>query len=324
MTEIALRAPAKLNLGLEIVGRRADGYHEIATILQTVSRFDHLRLSAAPDVRLTVPDSALRGDHNLVIRALELLRQRGEIATGAHAQLDKAIPVAAGLGGASSDAAAALRAGQRLWGTTFSETDLAEFALALGTDVPFFLRGGTALATGRGELLDPLPALRPTSFVVVVPKITIVRKTASLYRALMATDFSSGDEVRSHAETLRAGQPLRADLLGNAFVRPLYALYPELKRIAAAMLRAGAPFVALSGAGPSHYTAVEDDREAVGLEGRLRQSFCGIASVFVCSPVMARSPFTASPKPSAWCDTFRRTSVRPRQSSISNSVDARL
>jgi 4-diphosphocytidyl-2-C-methyl-D-erythritol kinase len=290
VNEIAVCAPAKLNLGLEILGRRSDGYHEIATILQTVSRFDHLRLTAAPAVRLAVADDALRGEDNLVLRALNLLRRHGGVTTGAQADLVKSIPVAAGLGGASSDAASALIAGQRLWGTAFSETTLAALALELGTDVPFFLRGGTSVATGRGEVLEPLPPISPTWFVIVVPRITIERKTASLYRALTMADFSDGEIVRSLADRLRDGQPLATDRLGNAFVRPLYALHPNLRQVPITMTDAGAPFAALSGAGLSHYTAVDDEQEAARLVDHLSAAFGAAASVFTCVPVAGSVP----------------------------------
>ena len=295
VNNIALRAPAKLNLGLEIVGRRLDGYHDIVTIFQAVSRFDDLCLSPAAAVRLRVSDPALSGGDNLVVRALELLRERASVASGAEAHLEKTIPVAAGLGGASSDAAAALLAGQRLWRTTFSDAELAKLAGMLGADVPFFLRGGTALATGRGERLTPLPTPRPIQFIVVVPNLMIPQKTASLYRALTTADFSNGEAVRAQADALRAGRPLSAELLGNAFLRPLCALYPALIDISAEMTRAGAPFVALSGAGPSHYTAVADEAEAARIDRRLSDSLATVASVFTCSPVESGSAFSTAP-----------------------------
>lgn len=276
-----MAAPAKLNLGLEILGPRPDGYHEIVTIFQAIDLIDHVTLRPADDLALTrslpgVPDEA-----NLALLALRCLRQQTGQARGGHLTIAKAIPMAAGLGGASSDAAATLLAATALWDLD-PAPDLQRLAADLGSDVPFFLQGGTALASGRGEVLAALPA--PTVWAVVVsPQITIPRKTATLYQSLLMQDFSTGDLVRDQAQRLSEGFPLDPRLLGNAFARPLYALRPELAKIPARMRASGASEVALSGAGPSHYALFAEPGAAQACGDRLATEFRDEAQVNVAT-----------------------------------------
>ena len=173
-----LSAPAKVNLTFEALGRRADGYHEVRTVLHAVSLADEIAFAPADDLSLAVepPEagafssaaSAPTGDDNLVLRAARLLRREAGVKTGAAIRLRKRIPVAAGLGGGSSDAAAALRGLRRLWGLDLDADALRELAAQLGSDVPFFVTGGAALAEGRGERLTPLPPAQG-GMVVMAP-----------------------------------------------------------------------------------------------------------------------------------------------------------
>ena len=150
---------AKINLTLEILGKRADGFHEVRTVMQTVGLADRLEVSAAADLSFTCSDPALATPDNLVYRAARLLQAEYAVRTGAALRLEKRIPVAAGLGGGSSDAAATIVALNRLWNLQLSLTEQRRLAARLGSDVPFILTGGTALATGRGERITPLPPL---------------------------------------------------------------------------------------------------------------------------------------------------------------------
>jgi 4-diphosphocytidyl-2-C-methyl-D-erythritol kinase len=157
--------------------------------------------------------------------------------------------------------------------------------MGLGSDVPFFLRGGTALATGRGERLEPLPTPGGVWFVVVSPNVTIPRKTATLYAALGPRDFSGGAATRELARRLREGKGLDPGLLVNAFGRALVEMRPEVAAVPAAMRRAGAPFVALTGAGPSHWTALPEPEAARAMAASLRDELGEAARVVVCEPV---------------------------------------
>jgi len=254
------------------------------TIFQTVALLDRLTLAPAPDLRLGCDDPALAGPDNLALRALARLRDRVGTTAGAHLRLEKNIPVAAGLGGASSDAAAALLAARRLWSALIADEELFELAAELGSDVPFFLRGGTALATGRGERLETLPAPAGLWFVIVSPAVAVPRKTATLYAALTQRDFSDGTRVERQAARLRADLPLAPELLVNAFARPLAALRPELEELPELMRAAGAPAVALSGAGPSHYAVLDDPEAARRLATRLSERLGPLAAVRVTTP----------------------------------------
>jgi 4-diphosphocytidyl-2-C-methyl-D-erythritol kinase len=236
-----------------------------------------------------VSDPALAGDDNLALAAARLILDRPGDGLGAAIHLSKRIPAAAGLGGASSDAAATLIALSHLHDRLLRPAEARELAARLGSDVPFFVGGGTALAEGRGERLRALRPLTGVWFVLAVPPIAIARKTATLYGALAREDFGSGEWVRRLASDLDRGLPIDQHFLANAFRRPLLALRPELREAEGAFLGAGAPFVALSGAGPALYTAVASLASARVVARRLRMTLPERARVFVCRPV-GRSP----------------------------------
>ena len=307
MTTIDATACAKINLGLAITGKRPDGFHEIVTILQTVGLCDRLTIEAADDaagdrLSLESPEiAAPTGSDNLALVALGALRR----VTGGgpvRVTLAKAIPAATGLGGASSDAATALLAGRAFWDPALPDAVLARIAAEVGSDVPFFLGGGAALATGRGEVLVPVPPLRGVWIVLVMPVLAepIPRKTATLYGLLGAEDRSSGATVREQADRLRAGKPPEPALLGNAFERPLLALRPELRAVGEAIRRAGAPFVAVSGAGPAHYTIVRGGREGRRLAARVRADLGDAATVAVVAAVAERPVVRRSDRLPEW------------------------
>lgn len=261
------RAPAKLNLGLEIVGRRPDGYHELVTIFQTIALYDELTVVPAPPGSLTLAaDQTLGGADNLILRAARALAAHANIATGAALSLEKGIPVAAGLGGGSSDAATTLRALRQHWGLQTTDAELAALATTIGADVPFFLRGGTALATGIGEVLAPLPPLGPSWFVTLTPTFPLPPdKTRRLYAALTPRDLNDGARTRAQAERLRRGLHLDPALLVNSFASPLERLFPALAAWRERLMVAGAPFVLPSGSGPTLYTVVNSEDAGVAL-----------------------------------------------------------
>src|SRR5215207_5106724 len=286
---IAIDAPAKLNLGLEVIGRREDGFHEIATIFVAIDLFDRVTLSPADDLELSCDDDSLGTEENLAFRALRLLRDETSYPGGARIDLCKRIPAAAGLGGASSDAAAALLAGRELWGEHVGDSQLHDLAARLGSDVSFFLRGGCALGRGRGELLESLPLPTDRWFVVVVPDVQNDTKTTSLYGRLTADDFSDGSRIAAQAERLRAGLDPHATLLGNAFARPLYAVVPELAALPDIMHAVGAESVAISGAGPAHYAVLTGEAQAEQVAACVRERLGDRAQVFVARPAPSRS-----------------------------------
>lgn len=285
---VAIDAPAKLNLGLEVLGRRDDGYHDLATIFLTIDRCDRLELRESNELSLSCDRCDVAEDENLALRTIAALREAAGDRDGAAIALEKRIPAAAGLGGASSDAAAALLAARDLWQLTLNDTALAPIAATLGSDVPFFLRGGCALGEGRGERLTPLPLPEGIWFVVVAPVIAIPRKTASLYARLRPEDFGDGSSIAAQATRLRAGLPPDPARFVNAFTRPLYELVPSLADLPRVMREVGAPSVALSGAGPAHYALLHDREEAKRVAARLRQLLGSSADVIVAAPFPSR------------------------------------
>jgi 4-diphosphocytidyl-2-C-methyl-D-erythritol kinase len=287
-SKVVTRAPAKVNLGLEVLARRPDGYHDLATIFVTISLFDELSLIADERISVQCDHWHIAPEDNLVAQTLRTLAVETRTLFGARAELRKQIPTAAGLGGASSDAATTLVAARDLWRLGMTDDELAAIGGRIGSDVPFFVRGGCAVGRGRGELLEPLPVPTDVRFVVVAPTITIPRKTATLYGALQPEDCSDGSAVAAQAARLRSRRGIDPALLGNAFTRPLYSLVPALADLPDAFRDAGAPSVALSGAGPAHYAVVEDPQRAEHIAAKLRARLENSARVYVVEPVPAR------------------------------------
>lgn len=247
---VRVRAPAKVNWTLEVLGKRPDGYHEVRTVLQTIDLADSVTLTPASNLYLTCSDAALASEANLAYRAAARLREASGAPAGALIAIEKRIPVAAGLGGGSSDAAATLRGLRALWGLSIADGQLAALAAELGSDVPFFLRGGTALATGRGESITPLPDIPRRAITVAWPDTPVrADKTARTYAALRPEHYSNGSCSEALVARLRASEPLRDDDLCNAFEAVLAEANPEA---AAAFERArGLGRGHLCGSGPA-------------------------------------------------------------------------
>ncbi|MBQ3912499.1 MAG: 4-(cytidine 5'-diphospho)-2-C-methyl-D-erythritol kinase, partial [Lachnospiraceae bacterium] len=180
MAEFTVKAYAKINLGLDIVGLRDDGYHLVRMIMQTVGLSDVLEFTRTDDGRITIDSDVALGapSDNLIYKAIDLLRREEGIAHGMHVKLTKCIPVAAGLAGGSSDCAASLKAANELYGLGLSPERLAAYGVRLGADVPYCLMGGTAISEGIGEKLTPLPAAPQAYVLLVKPAFGISTKEA--------------------------------------------------------------------------------------------------------------------------------------------------
>src|SRR6266704_387946 len=226
-----VQAYAKINLTLDVLGRRDDGYHALATVMQTIDLHDTICLSTADagDVQVICTSPALSSSENLAVRAAQLLRRRLGLTRGVVIELHKRIPVAAGLGGGSSDAAAVLLALKRWWQLPLAPSDLLDLAASLGSDVPFFLSGGLALCEGRGERVTPLPQCWPPSMrwlLLLKPAISV--STASVFRALTSDAYTDGSASRSATAALQAGRMPPADSLHNSLELPVLERYPEV------------------------------------------------------------------------------------------------
>jgi 4-diphosphocytidyl-2-C-methyl-D-erythritol kinase len=267
-----VRAYAKINLSLDVLGRRADGYHALATVMQTVDLYDTLCLLTTSDeqVRLVCTQPELNTADNLVVRAAELVRERTGQRQGLLIELNKRIPAAAGLGGGSSDAAAVLLALQRFWNLALSPTELLEMAAALGSDVPFFLQGGLALCEGRGEQITPLPPYWPAEMrwlLLLKPALSL--STAAVFQALTTRDYSNGAHSRAVSAALQMRRmPAMTDLY-NSLERGVMERYQEVAQARDALLEAGAPLVRLSGSGPTLYAPFAGLAEAARVQRQM-------------------------------------------------------
>jgi 4-diphosphocytidyl-2-C-methyl-D-erythritol kinase len=275
---LTLTAAAKVNLALEVLGKRADGYHELATVMQTIDLTDRLVLEDADDLALTVTTADVPADGgNLALRAAVALRTAAKVDRGVRIRLDKRIPVAAGLGGGSADAAAVLLGLNRLWNLRWPGVRLAEVAETLGMDVPFFLKGGTALGTGRGERLTPLAGM-PVALVLVNPGTPL--STAAVYGRVTPTMYSEGARARAVIETLRTRKPSRlAACLYNGLEAAATGVSPELARMRAALLAAGALGALMSGSGPTVFGVARSFEQARQIRGRLARGSWGCWAV---------------------------------------------
>lgn len=271
---LSLRAPAKTNLFLEVTRRREDGFHELDTIFLELELADELSLSPAPGPELSLSiagDPGLScGPENLVLRAGEALKRAwGRPELGAELSLRKRIPQGGGLGGGSSDAAAALRGLNELWGLRLSLDELAPLAAELGSDVAFFLRGGLQRGQGRGELLTPLSPPPTQWLVLVLPGFPC--PTPAVFRALAAHLPAA---PRSPEELLAALRSGSARALGAALFNRLEApaseLFPALRELRARLEAAPeSRGVLLSGSGSTYLVLTESEAEARDLAGRL-------------------------------------------------------
>jgi len=261
---LVARCPAKVNLVLRVLSRRLDGYHELDTIFQAVDLWDSLEIRLAKGLRMTCDSPELPTDgSNLVLRAAELLRERSGTSQGAEFHLRKLIPAQAGLGGGSSDAAGALLLCDRLWGLGTSAAELRAIAAEIGSDVPFFLDGGTARGTGRGERIEALPALRPLHLLLGFPPFGT--STAEVYKQASIRLTLPGDGVS--LAILKAHKwPGDNDFafMVNDLEPVVFEMRPALRDFRDALLGVGAKAAMLSGSGSTVYGVFgsEDDIEA--------------------------------------------------------------
>jgi 4-diphosphocytidyl-2-C-methyl-D-erythritol kinase len=256
MREVRIPAFAKINLRLDILGKRSDGYHELRTIFQSVSLHDelHLRASKKPGISLSIQGNATLSSEpfqkNLVYRAVDALRHELKIRSGVDIELRKNIPAGRGLGGGSSDAAAALLGYLRWTGRKLPLPHLLEIASSLGADVPFFLFGGRALGVSRGNEIYPLPDIPKLSVLVVSPRDIHV-PTLGAYRWLKArpltlTKPAADPKLWRFCALCWSAQETG---LSNDFERPVFRRHPRLEKIKRALLQRGAAEASLAGSG---------------------------------------------------------------------------
>lgn len=269
------KAPAKINLSLDVLHKRDDGYHEVEMIMTMVDLADRIEMQELP--RDTIMISSQAGyipldEKNLAFQAAKLIKERYDVKQGVYIHLDKKIPVAAGLAGGSSDAAATLRGLNRLWKLGISEDELKELGSELGSDVPFCVSGGTAIARGRGEKLEAVDT--PPQCWVVLAKPPINVSTSEIYGKLSAKEIEKHPSISGMLDAIKNKdfESMCANL-GNVLEEVTLKLYPEVQHVKDCMRKLGADGVLMSGSGPTVFGLVAKEAKVARLYNGLR-GFC--------------------------------------------------
>ncbi|WP_017754914.1 4-(cytidine 5'-diphospho)-2-C-methyl-D-erythritol kinase [Calidifontibacillus oryziterrae] len=271
---ILLKAPAKINLSLDVLHKRADGYHEVKMVMTTIDLADRIELRAIDEnkIRIVTQNRFVPDDErNLAYQAAKLLKERYEVNKGVEISISKVIPVAAGLAGGSSDAAATLRGLNQLWGLDLTIDELARLGAEIGSDVSFCVYGGTAIATGRGEKIEHI--ISPPPCWVILAKPTIGVSTADIYRNLKLDEVNHPD-IEAMVQAIN-NQDFKSicENVGNVLESVTLRLYPEVNHIKSKMINFGADAVLMSGSGPTVYGLVQYQSRLQRIYNGLR-GFC--------------------------------------------------
>jgi 4-diphosphocytidyl-2-C-methyl-D-erythritol kinase len=268
---LIIEAPAKINLTLEVLGKRTDGYHEIRSVIQTLSFCDSLQITPGKEVEFKGNIPEWSSERSLVIKAVESLRKATGSVKGAKIKIKKRIPLISGLGGDSSDAAAILRGLNQFWELNLPPNKLRDMAQNLGSDVSFFLTGGTALMAGRGETITPLPPIPHHWVILIIPDVSrIPGKTKRLYSMLQLANFTDGKITDNLASDLKTKGEFNTSLLFNTFENVVFARGEELTNYRDHLLKLGLPNIHLAGSGPTLFTMLDKKPQAEELWKRLK------------------------------------------------------
>ena len=264
MRELKLKAKAKINLGLDVVRKREDGYHEVRIIMQMINLYDKitLRKKTEPGITVTANLSYLPvNEDNLVYRAAKLLMDEFQVDGGLEIELQKYIPVAAGMAGGSTDAAAVMVGVNRIFQLGLNKKQLMERGVKIGADVPFCIMRGTALAEGIGEELTPLPAMPHCSLVIAKPKIHV--STKFVYGNLKVGELTEHPDIDGQVQALRENNLEQlVTRMGNVLETVTIPAYPVIDEIKHTMMKYGAMGAMMSGSGPTVFGIFEKEDKA--------------------------------------------------------------
>ncbi len=274
MDSIVLKARAKINLGLDVIRRREDGYHEVKMIMQSLNMFDRIVMTkiSEPEIRITTNRSYLpTNQDNLMYKAAKLMMDEYNITSGVEIELEKFIPVAAGMAGGSSDAAAVLVGMSRLYNLKVSRDTLMKLGVKIGADVPFCIMRGTVLAEGIGEKLTRLKAMPSCPIVIAKPGINV--STKFVYENLKLSDETVHPDIDGMIEAIEAGDVNGVcSRLGNVLESVTVKEYPVIDKLKKKMLELGAINSLMSGSGPTVFGIFEDRKQAYACADALRGS----------------------------------------------------
>ena len=274
MDNISLKALAKINLGLDVVRRRDDGYHEVRMIMQTINLFDRLEIKKIKESAIKIHTNLFFlpvNENNLVYKAAKLLIDEFGIQEGVSVGLTKKIPVAAGMAGGSTDAAAMLFGMNRLFGLGLSKKQLMERGVKIGADVPYCIMRGTALAEGIGDKLSPLPAMVKCPVLIAKPQISV--STKFVYQNLKLDDKTVHPDIDRLIEDIRnIDLTAVSDHMGNVLESVTIPNYPVISQIKEQMMDSGAVGSMMSGSGPTVFGLFDDSRTAQLAFGKIKRS----------------------------------------------------
>ncbi len=266
--QITLQAPAKLNLTLDITGLAPNGYHTLDMVMHTVSLCDTVTVEPADEIKLVCPDWLPNGPKNLAWRAAELLRAHAGEALGARITLAKRIPAQAGMGGGSADAAAVLKALNELWGLGLTAGELCKIGLALGSDVPFAVAGGTARVRGVGDEIEPIHSVKPLWFLLAKPDGGV--GTVEAYRLYDVIGAAARPDNDRFLEALQCGDFGGMALYGgNALEKAAMKLLPAIGELLAMIRETGTPYAAMTGSGAAIFAVFETEGEAIQAQKKM-------------------------------------------------------
>jgi len=282
---ISLKAPAKVNLFLEILGKRDDGFHEIETIMQEIDLADSLQFEETQEgVTLECNNKNIPANQdNLVCKAANLILEECGIKKGVLINLEKNIPVGAGLGGGSSDAATTLKALNSLWKVGLNNEELMEFAAKLGSDIPFFINGKTALCRGRGELITPVEVRNRMDYIILFPRVHI--STETIYKNLKIDLTKKRKDVSFFLDALKYSEVAGiSKLLFNRLEEIIFATYPDLLQVKSTLESFDFCGLSISGSGSAFFGLCNDRHQAEVIKSKIELS--GMGNVFVATNVI--------------------------------------
>jgi len=260
---LTILAPAKINLTLEVLAERQDALHEIRSVIQTIKIYDRLDFKLGNKILIRCDNDNWLAEKSLVSKAVALLKEKTGYTGGATIEVSKKIPLLSGLGGDSSDAAAVLHGLNRLWDLTITPGELATMGSQLGSDVPFFHFGGTALLQGRGELVIPLPSVPHIWIVLLIPPLPLSGgKTGRLYARVNISHHTEGQMTEKLVSLLTRGGDVRPNNLYNVFENVAYDAFEKLDYYRQKFLEADAIRVHLAGSGPALFTIAKEKTQA--------------------------------------------------------------
>ncbi|MGI5989688.1 MAG: 4-(cytidine 5'-diphospho)-2-C-methyl-D-erythritol kinase [Lachnospiraceae bacterium] len=274
MDTIKVKARGKINLGLDVLGRRPDGYHEVRMVMQTVGLYDSLEIAKIPEEEIRIETNLKYlpvDENNLVYKAVRMMKETTGFSGGVHVNLHKFIPVSAGMAGGSTDAAGVMFGVNKLFGLGLSLSQMMEMGLKLGADVPYCLMRGTALAEGIGEKLTRIPAAPHMDILLAKPRISV--STRMVYEKLDSTPIASHPDTMAILKAIAAGDvnALCASM-GNVLESVTIPMYPVIAKLKRQMLDTGAIGAMMSGSGPTVFGIYPDAESCTKARDVLRRT----------------------------------------------------